>query len=365
MQEKGTLYIIYPGLRCYYIYKEAQRRGYKIASLDIYDQTEKIFKYRGVKEYFRAKHMTPIELDEDFAKTMQINEDVRQKVMFISTVPKVNVYDLKLEPGDQIVGFDELTLFEMSCLNPNILKPYYALMYSCKHFYYRKIGIPFKKILNEKEIEDSLPGDFIFKPCVNAIGKRNIFRIRSKEDLYKILVKNPEYFMWQRPYMLQNYIPHVSEVWAMTFFDLNQNPYILWYSTEKGHATFSPFENDIYEKIKEINKKLKIKNWMAFIQFLILENGEVAFLDLNPRLPGDDFWHEDLYKHLTGESFAEKVLDLILDKIPPPIIKSYNYITEEEYDPSKPLLSNQKKWDYSDNYKENPVLTFKSLDLKR
>lgn len=360
-------YILYPhSLKIFYILKHLEKRGFNIKGIRIYDSQYLLKTNKKILTYFIAKQMTNKELD-DLENVQWILLKTRTKIknnFYLQNIDIVSIEDFKLKEGDKVFSFDERFLFEASILDKNFISPSKALVYSCKHMIYKRIDREFIKIKSVKDF-DSIPnGKFILKPSVESIGKRNVFVINSKDDIKPILEKDPEIFSLNRIFILEKYIEHVSEIWAMTLFDAEGNPYILWYSTEKNHATFSPFQKDLYDKINEINKKLKINSWMAYMQFLLDEFGNLHFVDLNPRLPGDDDWHELIYRYMTGRSFAKAIVDLIIDNKAPDIIKTNKYVIEEEYSFSQPLQKNQKMWDYSDNYKQKPLLTFKKLDLK-
>lgn len=359
-----NFYVIYPSLRAYHILKEAEDRGYKMYSLPIYDESDLLLRNsHRIRTYFQAKCLTDQEPDEDMTKSMTLSEEAVKMSEYIKNLETFDLKFLQKREGDIILAFDESMIFEAACIG-KFISPYTAWICSCKHSYYHKLNIDFKLIKTKEDFLDIDYKDFIIKPSINGVGKRNVFRIKSIEDKESLFKKDPDFFTYERPYIIQEYIKHVEEIWTMVFFDNNYKPYLLWFSTEKGHATFSPFEVDLYEQINKINSKLKIKNWIAYMQFFISEDGSLKFCDLNPRLPGDDFWYEDLYTHLSGGySFSKILLDLIIDYKPPNIIKTNNIVIEGEYDSSKPLQDNQKKWDYSDNYKKIPLLTFKKLDL--
>jgi len=154
-------------------------------------------------------------------------------------------------------------------------------------------------------------------------------------------------------------INKITEIWVFTLFDKNGQPYLLWFLTENGHATKSPFENDIKDKILKINEKLQIKNWMACMQFLLDEKGELHFIDLNPRIPGNDDWYELVYKYLTGKRLSKIILDLILESKIPEVIKNDKYIYEDEYQDKYKDYKNTKVWEYTDHYKKKPILFFR------
>lgn len=360
-------YIVYPQvLKIFYIAKALERKGFKIVGLNLYDENLEIFKKSNkAKKFFIKKSMTNKDI-ENFHKIKTIflkGRRNRKKIEYLQSIPNESIKDFILEKNYKLFCFEERFIFESSILDKNFISPRYALLYSCKHMIYNLLNRKYYKIYNEKDFDKVPEGKYVFKPSLDSIGKKNVFILENNKDYKKILDSDPDIFSLNRIFILEKYIENVSEIWAMTLFDVNGEPYILWFSTEKNHATFSVFENDLYKKIKEINRKLKIKKWMAYIQFLIDENGELHFVDLNPRLPGDDDWHELLYRYLTGKSFAKTIVDLIIDGKAPKIIKTNKYIQEDEYDSSKRIEKNQKMWDYPDNYKQKPLLTFKKLDI--
>lgn len=361
-------YIVYPkALKIFYIAKALEKKGFEIIGLNLYDEDLSILnKSEKIKKFFIKKSMTDKDL-EDFFKIKSIflrGMRNKNKIKYLESIQHVQfIKDLSLKKDDKLFCFEERFIFESSMLDKNFISPRYALLYSCKHMVYNLLKRKYYKIYTIKDFDKVPEGKYIFKPSIDSVGKRNVFILENNKDYKKILDADPDIFSLNRVFILEKYIKNVSEIWAMTLFDDRGEPYILWFSTEKNHATFSVFENDLYKKIKEINSKLKIKKWMAYIQFLVDEEGELHFVDLNPRLPGDDDWHELLYRYLTGKSFAKTIVDLIIDGKTPTIIKTKKYIQEDEYDPSKPIQKNQRMWDYPDNYKEKPLLTFKKLDI--
>lgn len=361
-------YIIYPQvLKIFYIAKALEKKGFEIVGLDLYDDDLTILKQSSkLQKFFMKKSMTNKDF-ENFYKLKSIflrgrrNEN---KVNYLESIAKISIKDFHSEDGDKLLCFEERFMFESSMLDKNFIHPRYALLYSCKHMMYNLLKREYYKIYTEKDFDKVPEGKYIFKPSIDSVGKRNVFILEHRKDYKKILEYDPEIFSFtNRVFILEKYIEHVSEIWAMTLFDCNGKPYILWFSTEKNHATFSVFEKDLYKKIEEINSKLKIKKWMAYIQFLVDEKGKLHFVDLNPRLPGDDDWHELLYRYLTGKSFAKIIVDLIIDGKIPNIVKTKKYVKEDEYDSSNPIQKNQRVWDYPDNYKQKPLLTFKKLDI--
>jgi hypothetical protein len=360
-------YLIYPvALKNFYIAKALEKKGYKIIGLNIYNEEMSLIRSnKKLRTYFIKKSMTNKEI-EDFCRTETVvlyGEMNRKKTRYLENLEAQDIKNFKIDNEDRIFSFEERFIFEAAILDNKFMSPRTAFICSCKHLIYRKLGKPFFKITDINDFNHVPEDKYIIKPSLFSIGKRNVFVMENKKDYKKILESDPDIFSLNRIFILERYIEHISEIWAMTLFDSNGKPYILWFSTEKNHATFSVFEKDIYDEIKIINDKLKIKNWMAYIQFLIDKDGKLHFVDLNPRLPGDDDWHELLYRYLSGKSFAKTIVDLIIDHKPPTIIKSNKYIQEEEYNPLEPLKKNQKLWEYTDSYKQKPLLTFKKLDF--
>lgn len=360
-------YVLYPhSLKIVYILKHLEKRGFNIVGLNIY-KNDFLFKTsKRILTYFISKQLTEKDLEEieeikyiklQSARAIKNND-------YLQNIEVIGADELSMKEDDILLCFDEKFLFETAVLNKKFMSPKDALVYSCKHMIYRKIGRDFFTIKSVKDFQKVPEGKYILKPSTLSCGKRSVFILNNKDDYNKIIATDPDIFSLNRIFVLEKYIEHVCEIWAMTLFDKDGNPYILWFSTEKNHSTFSVFEEDLYKNIKKLNEKLRIKNWMAYIQFLLDEKGNLHFVDLNPRLPGDDDWHELLYRYMTGKSFAKTIVELIIDHRSPDIIKTNRYVQEEEYNPKLPLQKNQRMWDYSDNYKEKPLLTFKKLDLQ-
>lgn len=358
----NSCYIIYPhNLKNFYILKHLEKRGFIIRGIRIYDDDYLIKNNSKIFTYFTQKFCTDKDLEKiNFRKKITLyGSRNRKKILYFEKFDYIHVKDLKLKQGDRLLCFEEKFIFEAAILDKNYILPSRAFLYSCKHLYYKRLEIPFYKIRSLEDIKIIPEGKYIFKPSVESVGKHNVFKLNCKRDIYSIIENNKDLLSYNKIFILQPYIEYVSEIWTMVLFDSKQDPYILWYSTEKGHATFSPFDEDLLRHIKNINSKLKIKSWMAYMQFLLDEYGNLHFVDLNPRLPGDDDWHEILYRYMSGKSFAKAIVDLIIDDIKPSIVKTNRYIVEDEYNPAIGLKKNQKLWMYSDNYKQKPLLTFK------
>jgi len=356
-------FIVYPSLKHYYIIKVLQRYGYEVLALDLYDKNLDIIKrHKRLELFFKEKSLTTNEIFNT-AKDSQYWAVVnKKKINFIDSLKRISFKDLSIDSKD-LISFDEDFLFPCAAIGGSFLSQRDAFTYSCKHIVYKKLKKSYFKIRKIEDFKNIPDGKYILKPSLNSVGRKNVFILHNNKDYQKIIEQDNQLLSINRVFIVEKYIEHVEEIWAMTLFDKQGVPYILWYSTEKNHATFSVFESDIYKEILNINNSLKIKGWIAFIQFLLDEKGNLHFVDLNPRLPGDDDWHELLYRYLTGKSFAKTVIDLILFNKKPQVVKTSKYIQEEEYDSSRPLRRNQKAWTYSDNYKKNPLWTFKKLDL--
>jgi hypothetical protein len=356
-------FIVYPFLKEYYIIKVLQRHGYEVLALDLYDKNLDIIKrHKRLELFFKEKSLTRNEIfntEKNFQYLALVNN---KKTNFIDSLERISFKDLPIDSKD-LISFDEDLLFPCSVIGGSFLSQRDAFTYSCKHIVYKKLKKSYFKIRKIEDFKNIPDGKYILKPSLNSCGKKNVFILHNNKDYQKIIEQDNQLFSINRVFIVEKYIEHVNEIWAMTLFDKDGNPYILWFSTEKNHSTFSVFEEDFYKNIKILNEKLKIKNWMAYIQFLLDENGNLHFIDLNPRLPGDDDWHELLYRYMTGRSFAKTIVELIIDHRAPDIIKTNRYVKEEEYNPKVPLKKNQRMWDYPDNYKEKPLLTFKKLDL--
>lgn len=343
-------------LRYYPIYRDLERRGYDIKSLIFYEKYP-IDTDLGLKNIFSQKVISPKE--EEY---LNLNQDAqvlpKRAKEYLSKIEDVSVEDLNLKEEDIVICLNEFDLYEATFLSEKFLSKKQAFSLISKHIYYRKLAIPFKKIYSLEDYNNIKEDRFFIKPSVCSFGKRGAFKITSELEKKDLPNKYSEIFNGKRLFISTPIIDFTKEIWVFTLFDADGKPYLLWFLTEEGNATFSPFEKDLELKIKEVNEKLKITSWMATIQFLLDQNGELHFIDLNPRLPGDDDWYELAYKYLTGVRLSKVVLDLILDNKKPNIYRTHKYIVEKE----NQNLENKKSikvWPYTDLYKKSPVLYFK------
>lgn len=238
---------------------------------------------------------------------------------------------------------------------PGWLTTRHALLWTRKHLYYKKLGVPFRTVRSLGDFLSVPYGKFWFKPSESHYieGK---FRRALVDNKVEFLARSP--IMWEnhRAYVAQEPIPSEEQVWVMSLWDSHGSYRALWYSTEKIHATGHPADRVIDHAVRDIGIKLGLRGWMAFMEFCVSREG-IDFLDLNPRLPGDDDWHELVYEHLTGRSLGRDIATMMLDDVLPPTIKSNNVVLESEWD-GKPISKNQRLWEYGDGYKQKPVLTF-------
>jgi hypothetical protein len=237
---------------------------------------------------------------------------------------------------------------------PGWLTARQSLLWTRKHLYYKKLKIPFFKVRNMGEFMSVPYGVFWIKPSVSHrfSGKFKRALVTSKTDF----IMNFEFFDGRTSFVCMEPMPSEEQVWVMTLWDSHGRASILWYSTEKIHASHHPMDRVISCAIMDIGKKLGLKKWMTFMEFCTFR-GSAHFIDLNPRLPGDDDWHEFVWKHISGRSLGEDIANLfVADKLPP-IIKSKNVVLESEWDGGQ-ISGNQMVWNVSDGYKVRPLLTF-------
>jgi len=344
-------YLIRPMVSNRYIISELQRRGIKVYSCGYYDD-----------HYFLIKYF--LNCIEDTEEDLKIAEDyLLNKINFVlynkkylDSIERKNILDCRR--GDYILTFSESHLFQSSVLSRfykgvKFMSPSTALTIMCKHLYYKKLNIPFL-LLRKREDLDSIPWDnFYIKRSVCSGGKLNCHRYNKKE-----INKISNNIFMSKPYIAQPEYKFKEEVWCFTFFSDNFEPRVLFYSTEKETKTFYYLEEKILENLRKISKKLKLNRWFAYVQFLVHDNNDITFIDLNPRLPGDDDWHEDVCLHLRNESLGKLIVDLLMHGSMPKEIKNNKIILESEYI-GEQLESNQKMYNYSDGYKQRPLLTFK------
>ena len=215
-------YILYPhSLKLSYIIKALKKKGFNILGLKIYDTDFLLKNNKKALIYFINKQMTSKEMD-DFENVKYINLKSKREIkndFFLRRLEIIDIKSLILNPEDRLLSFDERFLFEASLLDKNFLGRKHALIYSCKHMMYKRINRSFIKIKNINDFEKIPEGKFIFKPSLDSIGKKNVFIIENKKDIQKIIAKNPEILSLNRTFILEKYIEHVSEIWAMTLFD--------------------------------------------------------------------------------------------------------------------------------------------------
>ncbi len=227
-----------------------------------------------------------------------------------------------------------------------------ARLWTNKHLYYEKLGIPCFVIKTPADFM-GLPWEkFWLKPsCRHTWGKIND-RVLVDRDVAMRLRLNPA-----ETWVAMADIPSDEQVWVMTLWDSRGKSRILWYSTLKKHSIQHPLASVLAHAVRGVGAKLGLKRWMAFMEFCT-KSESASFLDLNPRLPGDDDWPELVWQHLSGCSLGMDIANLLCRDQLPPEIHSKAYVEEAEWDGS-PISENQKVWDYSDGYKQRPVLTFK------
>lgn len=342
--------------RYYPICKELERRGYNVNNLIFYEDYPTPYPIR-LNIIFLQKILSAKELEYIDANEGQQFASKRIEKYF-SNISDISINNVSFAKDDLILCLNEFHLFESSFINNRFLSQNKALALISKHIYYRKLNIPFKKIYTREDYINLNEDSFFLKPSICSFGKRGCFKITNDKEKKELLIKNPEIFNGKRLFIAMPIVQFKTEIWVFTLFDSNGKPYLLWFLTENGNSTFSPFEKDLYIKIKKINDKLQIKSWMVTIQFLLDENGDLHFIDLNPRLPGDDDWYELVYKYLTGTRLSKTILDLILHDKKPIIYRTNKYVVEKENDKldDKNIF---KIWPYTDLYKKNPVLYFK------
>ena len=230
-----------------------------------------------------------------------------------------------------------------------------ALLWTRKHLYYRKLGIHFRKVRSVGDFLCVPYEKFWIKPSESHyIDKK--FKRALVRDKIGFLTESP--IMWEdhKTYVAQEPIPSEEQAWVMSLWDSHGLCRILWYSTERVHATHHPAESSINHAAQDVGRRLGLRRWMAFMEFCV-SGVSAKFLDLNPRLPGDDDWHELVYAHLSGRSLGADIATMMLDDALPPCVKSENVVLESEWD-GRPISENQRLWEYGDGYKQKPVLTF-------
>lgn len=230
-----------------------------------------------------------------------------------------------------------------------------AALWTCKNLYYSRLGIEHLMWKNRFE-KISIPwDDFIIKPTpsheISAKTRRG-----STRQVVDFLAKNNHEWNGIDGFIIQPKIKHDESVWIFTLWDSRGVPGHLWFSTEKEHGVRHRLEETLLRECGRIGIELGLKRWMTFMEFLVLGD-QAWFIDLNPRLPGDDDWHELVYAHLTGRSLGADIATMMLDDALPPCVKSENVVLESEWD-GKPISENQRLWEYGDGYKQKPVLTF-------
>lgn len=328
--------------------KDLERRGFQIFNLFRQEPGTFVIPNRiKVMEYQK---------DQDICLE-KFNMEQRYKDYF-DAQNIINISNLNLNDEDKIFCFNEELLFESACLGNTFITARDAFSLSSKHVYYRKLGIGYKKIYSQKQFLD-LNEPFIIKPSVASCGKRHVFDVNSHIEKLNILKKHPQIFDGRRLFIAMPKIKISTEIWVFTLFDNEMKPHLLWFVTADGSSTKSPFEDDLYKKILEINNRLKIRKWMAFMQFILDQDGQLHFIDLNPRIPGNDNWYELVYKYLTGERLSKIVLDLILDNKAPPMIRTNKYVLDKEFEEGFQNIKNSKIWLLGDSYKDRPVSFFK------
>lgn len=341
--------------RNYPICKRLENLGYKICGIEI--DKELLDKNKRLNLILSQKIISE---EEELELIKQLGNKVSDKITkYLSDKPVYKASEININENDKVFALNEFDLFESSFIDDTIISQKNALCYIAKHIYYKKLNINYNKVRSFKDLKTLSTSKTIIKPSICSMGKRNVHLIRSEQDKDILFKKYPNMFSNKRLFISMPYIEHTTEIWAFTVFDHTGKPYVLFYITANGHTTKSPFEEDVYAQIKNINKKLNITNWMACMQFLVLPNGDLYFIDLNPRLPADDNWYELAYRYLTGRSLSKLIIDLILYSKPPDIIKSDKIIVEDEYNPNYKIEKNQRVWLETDMYKNKPLLTFK------
>jgi len=343
-------FLIRPMVSNKFIIKELQRRGIKVYSCGYIDDN-----------YFLLKCF--LNFIQDTEEDLKIAEDylldkinfIIYNKQFLDNIILKNILDCKR--GDYILTFSESHLFQSSILSRiykgvKFMSPSTALTVMCKHLYYKKMNIPFLLLRSKEDLKNINWDTFYIKRSICSGGKLNCKKYR-KEDIDQI---SDNIFM-SKPYIAQPEFIFKEEVWCFTFFSDNYEPRVLFYSTEKETKTTYYLEKKIIENLKIISKTLKLNRWFAYVQFLVHDNDDITFIDLNPRLPGDDDWHEDVCIHLRNESLGKLIVDLIMHGNIPDEIKNNKVIIESEY-LGGALESNQKMYNYSDGYKNRPLLTF-------
>lgn len=253
-------------------------------------------------------------------------------------------------PDGAKICFDE----ELMPKYPGWLTPRQSLLWTRKHLYYKKLKIPFHTVRNVGQFMAVPYPVFWIKPSASHWFEKKIRRW-IVEDKAKFIMQygrvlEEDVFVCMEP------IRSNEQVWVMTLWDSMGRHSNLWYSTEKIHATSHPMKEVLDYAVSDIGKKLGIKKWMTFMEFCVF--GQSAeFIDLNPRLPGDDDWHEHVYLHLCGRSLGLDIANLFAYDRLPPRIMSENVVLEGEWDGGG-ILPNQMAWPNSDGYKKKPLLTF-------
>jgi len=227
-----------------------------------------------------------------------------------------------------------------------------AKLWTHKHLYYEKLGIPCFVIKDPADFIGLPWARFWLKPsCRHTWGKLND-RVLVDREVAGQLRLNPD-----DTWVAMADIPSDEQVWVMTLWDSRGGSRILWYSTLKRHSTRHPLADVLAYAVRDVGAKLGLKRWMAFMEFCT-KGGSASFLDLNPRLPGDDDWPELVWQHLSGRSLGMDIANLLCKDRLPPEIQSEACVEEAEWDGSQ-VKENQRVYDYSDGYKERPVLTFR------
>lgn len=229
-----------------------------------------------------------------------------------------------------------------------------SILWTRKHLYYKKLKIPFCKVRNMGQFMAVPYPVFWIKPSVSHYFVKK-FRRAIVHDKPKFIMDCGGFFDGD-VFVCMEPIQSSEQVWVMALWDDTGEPQILWYSTEEVHSTDHPIGNVLDHAVRDVGKKLGLRKWMTFMEFCTF--GKSAhFLDLNPRLPGDDDWHEFVYAHLCGRSLGLDIANLLAYNRLPPRVKSENVVVEEEWDGGR-LLPNQMAWDIPDGYKKRPLLTF-------
>ena len=328
--------------------KDLEKRGFEI--INLFRKEPNTFEVSKRLEIFEKHKIMNSNFDDHKVVNKKIEEYFNSKKI-------INLSNLNLDRQDKIFCFNEELLFESCCLDKTFLSPRKAFALSAKHVYYRQLEINHQKIYSKEQFLDLKP-PFVLKPSIASCGKSNVFSINSQEDKYNILQKEPNIFEKKILFLSMPMFKVSTEIWVFTLFDGNYQPHLLWFVTEQGNSTKSPFEEELYNEICRINNTLKIKKWMAFMQFILDDKGKLHFIDLNPRMPGNDDWYELSYRYLTGERLSKIVLDLILDDKIPKVKRTNKYIVEKEYKEEYKDLKNVKIWEQTDFYKNKPVLFF-------